>query len=384
LDNTTDHYMQTLTTGPLWLYIASAALFTVAMIMLLRPLAIRIGLVDIPGGRKQHLGAIPLVGGPAMCLGFLPAYLSATGLNLATVTLTLSATLIVITGMIDDYKDVRAKTKLLLQIGAALGMSTAGGYVISDLGNILGMGSLPLGWIAIPFTVFAMVGVINALNLSDGVDGLGGGLALVTTLSLLGFAVYQGSPEQILTLSILSAAVIGFLIFNFPLPGGRRASVFMGDSGSMFLGLIIACALVKYSQGADRLVRPTTCLWLFALPLFDTVSVMTWRILKGRSPFSAGREHLHHILEHAGYRGFKCTSAVISLAIIYSLIGSLCETGHVPEAVSFSVFLAFFAAHFLVLKKAWKFTKLIKASATHPTSSYQLRNPLKAADEGAH
>lgn len=344
------------------LYSVAAFLFTSAFLVLFKPIAKLIGLLDHPGGRKQHQGAIPLVGGPAMLIGLLPPLLAITGNAKYAVALAISAVILVAVGMVDDYKDMQPRVKMLCQIVCALIVAWYGETQLHSFGDLLSTGDINLGMFSLPVTVIAIVGVINALNMSDGVDGLGGGITLISSMALAILAIVRGAPHGTELTLPLAAIVSAFLIFNFPLPNGRKASIFMGDSGSMLLGILVASFFIQYSQGAHRFVRPSTCLWLFAHPLFDTIGVMMWRILKGRSPFSAGREHLHHIIQHAGFKSSQCTYVILALSTFFAVAGIAFELTQTRESIVLALFICFFIAHFWVLKRAWKVTRFIKGA----------------------
>jgi UDP-GlcNAc:undecaprenyl-phosphate GlcNAc-1-phosphate transferase len=158
-----------------------------------------------------------------------------------------------------------------------------------------------LGLLSIPVTVFVVVGVVNALNMADGVDGLAGGQALVSLLLFCCFALYAGNFAAAERLLAVAGAVIGFLCWNLRRPGLPRAEVFLGDAGSMLLGFIIAWNAVRLSQNPAHPVSPVLGPWTIALPLIDTCSLILRRVKQGRSPFSGDRDHLHHLMLEAGY-----------------------------------------------------------------------------------
>ena len=202
-----------------------------------------------------------------------------------------------------------------------------------------------LGLLAIPFTLFCTVGVVNAVNMSDGLDGLAGGLVLVT-LGSLAYLAYAGGHFTILDpLLLLMAAVVGFLIFNAPSPWGKKAKVFMGDAGSMFLGFVLALFLIDFSQEPNRIMHPVIPLWIFAVPLMDTVAVMFRRVVAGQSPFSADRKHLHHLLLTAGFTVGQTVLTIWILAVLLALIGLMGHAYGISDGVMFFGFLSMFALY---------------------------------------
>jgi UDP-GlcNAc:undecaprenyl-phosphate GlcNAc-1-phosphate transferase len=175
-----------------------------------------------------------------------------------------------------------------------------------------------LGWIAIPVTIFVVVGMINALNMADGVDGLAGGQAVVSLLLFVCFALYAGNDSVAERLLAVAAAVLGFLCWNLRRPGLARAEVFLGDAGSMLLGFIIAWTAIRLSQNPAHPVSPVLGPWTIALPLIDCCSLIIRRLRQGRSPFAGDREHLHHLLLDAGY---SQTTIAVGGMIVSLLLG---------------------------------------------------------------
>ena len=333
---------------------------TVLMLWGLRQLAFPIGLVDKPGGRKVHDGAVPLVGGLAMFLAFsLSALLWDLPLTKLAALLA-GASVLVLVGVLDDLQELSSSLRFLAQIGAALIMALWGGVVLQDLGAIGPSGGMAdLGLFAVPLTVFATVGVINAINMSDGIDGLAGSLTLVALVSLALAAFWSGGGDWLSVLGLLIAAVVGFLFFNLR-PG--RALVFMGDAGSMFLGFVLAWFLIQFSQGEDRLMPPAVALWILAVPLIDTVAMMLRRILKGRSPFAADREHFHHVLLLAGFSPKATLAIIVFVAMVCASIGLSAWYLGLPESALFYAFLAFFALYFWSMMRAWKVKRFLSRS----------------------
>lgn len=238
------------------------------------------------------------------------------------------------------------------QVAAALIMTLGAGVVLNDLGSLTSVGNpIFLGILAMPLTVFATVGVINAVNMSDGIDGLAGSLVLVVVAALCLMTWAADQWECLSVLTVLAAVLLAFLLFNLR-PRGH-ALVFMGDAGSMFLGFVIAWLLVKLSQGPERLFAPAIALWIFALPLADTVSMLLRRTLLGRSPFLADREHFHHILIAAGFTPRQTVGLMVALASIAAAIGLTGHFAGVPEHWMFMGFLGLFALHFCLVMSAW-------------------------------
>jgi UDP-GlcNAc:undecaprenyl-phosphate GlcNAc-1-phosphate transferase len=326
-----------------------------ALCVALIPLAQRIGLVDRPGERKKHEGAIPLVGGIALYAGF------AFGLLVSDVPLgpfrdfLTASLLIVIAGVLDDFHEWSARARFAAQILACLVVAAWGGIQLTNLGALFTRtDSIYLGWWSIPFTVFAITGVINALNMIDGRDGLAGGIALLTLVALAFVATVAGQPREALLLGLVAAATLGFLGLNLRRPGLPRARVFLGDAGSMFLGLAIGYFAVRLSQApGGAAMKPVTGLWLFALPILDTLYVIWHRLRAGRSPFRAGHEHLHDLLGELGLSYAMTLFAMLGLSAIGVAIGL---SGHLfrwLEHWQFAGFVALGVVHFLASTAGW-------------------------------
>lgn len=333
---------------------------TAILLCLFRPLAVRVGLVDSPDVRKHHDGEVPLVGGVAMFAGFLFGVLSLDAPLSHWRPLFAGGALLVIVGVLDDFRELSTRMRFAAQILAALLMVLWGGVEIKDLGTLGWWGGVVgLGTFTVPLTVFAAVGVINAVNMSDGTDGLAGGLVLVALLCLLGVALATGRSPDSKVLMLLAAAVAAFLAFNVRALGRRCAWVFMGDAGSMFLGLALAWFFIELSQGPERAIAPVTALWILALPLFDTVAIMVRRALHGRSPFAADRQHLHHMLLRLGFSVDQVVWLMCLVSAMFACIGLLAEHYHVPEALMFYLFLGLFALYFWSTMRAWRVMRFL-------------------------
>ncbi len=334
--------MLTITMSNLYLSLIISFAIVCLSIWLLRPLAFRLGLVDSPGGRKHHSGEIPLIGGIAIFIGFVFALLT-LNISLSDYRSFIAAGgLLVFTGLLDDFHELNAPVRFVCQIFAAFLITTWGGVCLHSFGDLAFVGPIYLGLLAIPISIFATVGVINAVNMTDGIDGLAGTLVLVQ-LSLIALVAYLGHRYiDLHILSILIISLLAFLFFNFRFPGRRQALVFMGDAGSMFLGLALTWFLISLTQGKHPAAAPVIMLWVMIVPLFDTTRLMITRVLAGRSPFSPDRQHIHHILMDMG---FSVRATVIILAIVTALAGLIAITAwhwYIPEGYLFLSFLGLF------------------------------------------
>ena len=320
-----------------------AFLFTVGIIHALRVVAPYVGLVDNPDGlRKRHEGSVPLVGGIAIYLGFVSSMMALTPVFEGLPWLMAGGLLLVSVGARDDYCPISAEGRLAAHIAAALLAIYGADVRLYDLGNLsVGGGVLPLGALSVPFTVFTMVAIINAINLSDGVDGLAGTLTVLTLLALIVMASLAGRYELFQISICLTSAMTAFLLFN--LRGARRRSgrVFLGDAGSTLLGYLLACLLIASCQGDIRVFAPVIGLWLLAVPLADTVTVMGRRLAIGQSPFRADRTHLHHLALAAGLSQRQTVLLLGAIGVFCITIGLAGWLFRVSELVLLGLFLAF-------------------------------------------
>lgn len=331
---------------------------------ILKPVARHIGLIDHPRVDTVHDLPTPLVGGIAMFIAFALAVLS-FDVSLSPYRLLFAGVLIlVVVGVLDDFRELSPRQRFAAQIVASLAMSVGAGIAIGDFGRLISPDwTLSLGILAVPVTVFSTVGVINAVNMCDGLDGLAASLVLVTAGALGVVAWTGGELEACGILVLLGAVVLAFLVFNLRLDG--NALVFMGDAGSMFLGFVLAWFLIRFSQGADRLMAPVTALWIFAVPLIDTVSIMLRRMLLGRSPFLGDREHFHHMLLAAGFSPKQALALMLLLALAAAGVGLTGEFAGVSEHWMFLGFLALFGLHFRIVQRSWRENRFLNRPLVH-------------------
>jgi UDP-GlcNAc:undecaprenyl-phosphate GlcNAc-1-phosphate transferase len=268
---------------------------TIAMIPVLSSLAVRWHLLDVPDERKVHEIPVPRCGGIAMAMGALLPSLYWYSESPFIVSFLAAAAVIVIFGLTDDVMALSPRWKLLGQIIAALVVIHWGGVKIVSLGELLPGGMLLPSWLSIPLTLFVIVGVTNAINLSDGLDGLAGGISLLA-VCCIGYLAYITQRYDIgMVCLALGGALFGFLRFNT-----HPASIFMGDSGSQFLGFSAITLSLTLTQ-QELAFSPLIPLLLFGIPVLDTLNVMTGRIMSGRPPFSPDKTHFHHRLLAFGF-----------------------------------------------------------------------------------
>jgi len=344
---------QLLILGPL------ALLVGVYLIHRFRVPAERLGLVDVPGGRKAHSGDIPLVGGIGVFIAFAFAALLIDGGLQPYRPLFAGMGLLLITGMLDDLHDLGAIEKIALHVGVGLVLIFWGGLTIVHLGELPLLGRVELGWMAVPFTLLCVVGLINAVNMLDGADGLAGGVMLSVLFWLSVIGVSAAEYEAMLLPALLACALVAFLVFNFPFRTSG-ASVFMGDSGSTMLGFGVAWFAIELAFEQGTGVPPVVIAWILALPIFDTISLMLRRMLKGQSPMSPDREHLHHIFQRAGFSPLGTACFCTSLAFIMGAISVGSWWLGAPQAWLWPPLLAMFALHFLFVQRAWRAMRFLR------------------------
>ena len=339
---------------------ALALLVCCGLLHLLRPVAVRIGLVDEPSGRKSHQGSVPLIGGVAMFCGFALAALTLDMGLMAYRSFFAAGAILVGVGILDDMHELSSRARFSAQILAAVLMAYWGGVVLHDLGALGagGSGFVLSSW-EIVFTIFATVGVINALNMSDGVDGLAGGLSLIALLGMAYVADSAGLASERTLLLLLAVVVAGFLLFNIRLPWQHRARVFMGDAGSMFLGFAITWFFIALSQGEERAMAPVAALWLLMIPLFDTVWLILWRFSQGRSPTSSDVGHLHHVLQMTGMGAATSVWVMLAIAGVGAVAGLTALASGVSQITMFYLFLELFAAYCLFMAVSWRRRRLL-------------------------
>jgi UDP-GlcNAc:undecaprenyl-phosphate GlcNAc-1-phosphate transferase len=258
-------------------------------------LARKVGAVDIPKDRSSHSIPTTRLGGLGIAASLVLACLMFLPLNSFAWAFLTGLLIIVATGLVDDITDIGPRWKFVGQAVAASAFVALGGGSLDHLGDFLGGDGIRLGFFAAPFTVFCMVGGINAFNLSDGLDGLAGGLAAIAVVFFAYFSWHAGAPDLLLVCVALLGALIGFLRYN-----SYPSKLFMGDCGSLSLGYVLVALLVSGSQRAEGHVPLVGWALVLALPLIDTLLVMARRMYYGQSPFMPDRTHLHHRLMALG------------------------------------------------------------------------------------
>lgn len=310
------------------------------LVWMLKPAAFRFDLLDHPrSARKAHKTPTPVTGGLAMTIAAVAGGLFVWEGSQPMIGLMLGMLLLLAVGLLDDLRDLRWYWRLLAQVAAALCLYYVGGVCVEQIGNALGFPGHTLGPLSLPLTVFATVGLINAINLIDGVDGLAGSLVFAALVMLCAAALYAGNGNLAGKVLILGGAVAGFLAWNFRFPGRARAAAFMGNSGSALLGLAMAWVCFRLTQNPGHPVNPVLALWLLPIPVMDCLVLIFRRVREGRSPFSAGCDHIHHCLRDAGFGPFGICAVLVGFSLVTGLAAGQAMRLDVPNVLILAAFL---------------------------------------------
>ena len=284
----------------------TSLLICTALILPLRFLAGRFHFMDQPGERKVHQEPVPRVGGIAFGLGAFFSILWWGPQNSTVFSILLGGLIILGFGVWDDRANLGYRVKLLGQVVAAFAVVILGEIRFESIPFLLDT-ELPL-WIGVPVTVFFLVAVSNAVNLSDGLDGLAGGLSFLT-LCGIAYLAYLSNDTTVLLLTLpFLGGVLGFLRYNtYP------ARIFMGDGGSQLLGFIMGVLVILLAGSTRGPFSPTLSLFLLGLPFLDTLGVAVQRLAEGRSPFIGDRKHLHHKLMTVGFSHSVAVTAIYAI-----------------------------------------------------------------------
>ncbi|KAF0130610.1 MAG: rfe [Bacteroidetes bacterium] len=354
----------------------AGSFFTAFIItLLLIPIIIRLSkkyqLVDKPDQRKVHKDPIPTLGGIGFFSGFIGiaiAWMSWSG-QLADFILLIGLIVLFTMGIFDDMLDLRASLKFVIQITVALIISYYG-FKIESLHGVFGINEMPV-WAQYTFSVFLITGLINAFNLIDGIDGLAGGLAFINS-AVLGIILYQQENMLYATLAFTFAgALLGFLKFNF-----NPAKIFMGDTGSLVIGFLMAVLGIVVIRGIDiteiSTPSPTGSLMIVVvgillLPVYDTLRVFSERILKKSSPFKPDRTHVHHLLIETGARHKKASIILYVANLTIIIMAYFLRDANPSFSVLFLFVLAAIMSESINLKR-WLMELALGKKAAEKTS----------------
>lgn len=300
------------------IYVSLIVAFIASILLtpLVKRLAFRIGAVDAPNYRKVHARIMPRLGGLAIYGAFIIGFFFLkfmTGFESPYMyAILIAATIIVITGVIDDMHEISAKAKLIGQVLAAGIVVFGGGIQINEINLPFG-GEIAFGWLSIPLTILWIVGITNAINLIDGLDGLAAGVSTIALITLAAMAMTMGNGIVIAMASILAASTIGFLFYNF-----HPAKIFMGDTGALFLGFMISVfALLGFKNvTVIALIIPVIML---GVPISDTFFAIVRRLRMKQKWSDPDKSHLHHRLLDLGFSHRQTVLLIYAIAIMFGI-----------------------------------------------------------------
>ncbi|MEZ8849130.1 UDP-N-acetylglucosamine--undecaprenyl-phosphate N-acetylglucosaminephosphotransferase [Vibrio cyclitrophicus] len=344
--------------------------FSFTSLFLMRKVAKAIGLVDKPNERKLHNGAIPLVGGISISLSISQYLITHPNVIPHSQVFLASIAALIVIGALDDKFDISFKIRLIVQAILSICMMYFADLRLENIGNLFGLGDLHLGFLSPVITILAVSGAINAFNMVDGIDGLLGGLAIVT-LGAIAILLQVDSQHGLAYLCVVFiVAIIPYILMNLGILG-RERKVFMGDAGSMMIGFTVIWLLLGASQDSSASqMRPITALWLIAIPLMDMAAIMFRRVRCGVSPFKPDREHLHHIFQRLGCTPRQTLAIICAIASSFAGVGIYGEFLKVPESTMFILFLVCFAAYTVVMSYVWRITSWVRRCRNLPEKVY--------------
>lgn len=317
---------------------------SVIIMPIIKKVAIHINAIDIPNERKVHTKPIPRLGGLGIYLSFILGYILFAEPSFQMISILISGFIIILTGLIDDINPVKARYKLIMQIIAACIVVFYGNIVLNHI-SAFGMNLNfvePLNYIV---TILFIVSITNAINLIDGIDGLAAGVSSIyfATIAIIAFILAKTSGLDVILALIMLGSTLGFLVYNF-----NSASIFMGDSGSLFLGFIISViALLGFK--ATTLTSLIVPLVLLAIPIFDTILAILRRTIKHQSIGKPDKEHFHHQLLKMKFSTKKTVLIIYLINILFALVSIFYVLGDNELAIFIYVMLMIVLL-FVVLK----------------------------------
>lgn len=311
-----------------------AALISYVATPLVRKLAFKIGAVDIPkDNRRVHKEPMPLIGGLAIFIAVIIVTLIFLPLEKEIISIILGGTVIVISGMIDDIRELRPRNKMIFQIIAGI-ILIFGGVTVESMTNPFSKDSslIFLNWLSIPITLFWIVGITNTVNFIDGLDGLSAGVSMISSLTLMIVASKFGYTSIIILSSAVAGACLGFLPFNF-----NPAKIFMGDTGALFLGFMLAAITIEGVMKSVAAIAIVAPILILSVPIFDTTFAIFRRLLNGQSISAADKGHLHHRLLNRGYSQKKAVVILYGLSAAFGVVAILVSQANSRQAVYLSL-----------------------------------------------
>lgn len=334
------------------LFIFFSVLLSFTSLVILRYFASSLGLVDMPCNRKRHVGHIPLIGGMSifisMCISISVFIENTQYINLFLI----ACSLMVFIGVLDDKYDLTVRSRLIGQFLISAILIFGVGSYIESLGNIFHQGVIHLGMFGIPLTFIAIIAAINSFNMLDGIDGLLASCAAVA-FSGLTFCFYDhGDVNNYLICIGIIFSLLPFLLANFGAFPFKSGKTFMGDAGSMFIGLAVAWFLISGSQThllTGPAFKPVIALYIISLPLMDMILVIIRRLKAGKSPMKPGRDHAHHLLMKYGLSP-KQTLLMLTISYLFMMVAGLALESILLEYQLFIIFFIFFSIYSLSMQ----------------------------------
>ncbi|TDL32600.1 undecaprenyl/decaprenyl-phosphate alpha-N-acetylglucosaminyl 1-phosphate transferase [Jeotgalibacillus sp. S-D1] len=296
------------------LYVAIVMAFVLSIILtpIVKRFSIAIGATDTPDARKVHNKIMPRMGGLAIFISFIIGILFVYPEGQYTWPIIVGASIIILTGALDDLFQLPPKLKVLGQLVAALTVILWGGVQVEFINLPFG-GKLEFGYLAIPLTLLWIIGITNAINLIDGLDGLAAGVSSIALITISGMAVIMGDGYVAIFGSILAASTIGFLLYNF-----HPAKIFMGDTGSLFLGFMISVlALLGFKN--ITVISFLIPILILGVPISDTFFAIIRRIVNKKPISAPDKSHLHHCLLKAGFSHKETVLVIYGIATMFSM-----------------------------------------------------------------
>jgi UDP-GlcNAc:undecaprenyl-phosphate GlcNAc-1-phosphate transferase len=320
----------------------------IVVVKVLSSFANQLCLIDTPNHRKQHDYDVPLVGGIAMFVGFVVGVMIFVNGYSHILTLVLFSFGMLVIGVVDDMSEMTVNARMFFQIIFAILILSITDVELQSLGNIFNTGNLFPGDFALIVTVLAIIGGVNAFNVMDGIDGLASGLGMIVFSSVLAMAYMANADDIVPLVALYLFILLPFIFFNL----SDKHKVFMGDAGTMFIGLGIVWILIISSQGEKPIFTPVTALWVFAVPLIDIVSVVCLRIKNRKSPFLPDCNHIHFQMKSRhNYSDNKILVIILLIAFFIATIGILGNVYSVPEWIMFDGFIGLFFVYLVYLFK---------------------------------
>lgn len=319
---------------------------------LVRKLAYKIGAVDVPkDDRRVHKEPMPLIGGLALYISMVIVSLIFLPLDRFLISIILGSSVIVISGIIDDTRGMSPKLKLIFQLIAGT-ILILGDVKIDFITNPFSKSNvlLYLKWFSIPITLFWIVGITNTLNLIDGLDGLAAGVAAISSLSLMLVAAKFGYNNIIILSAILAGGCLGFLPYNF-----NPAKIFMGDTGSLFLGFMLAAISIEGVMKSVAAIAVVVPILILGVPIFDTTFAIFRRLLSGKSIMAADKSHLHHKLLDKGFSQKKTVLILYGISGVFGIFAVIIARANSRQALYLSGII--FAISLIVAAKIGLFEK---------------------------